>query len=421
MTTEARSTGQLTEDEAGIEAPARRKTGVLVLNTQKNMFAPQYIHATLVRLLDRARFAPRVAISDECVGARVWEEALGEPVWTLPLGTSVTLRTGLVPRAAAALANLRMIPGLLRLAARMRREGIDVIHTETKPRDALCGTVLSVLGGAKLVIHWHTLYWGWYPLVWKLAFRRATAILAVSEASRRSLMDIGVPGEKIHVLYNGLDVRRFRPGADGAAVRAALGIPPEAFVVLLTGRLCPDKGQGDLLRAVGMLKARGHEVSVLLVGRDDVMATPGRASYRAELEALAHDLGIEGQVYYLDHSGDMPAVNAAADVVTLPSYTESFGMVLAEGMACGKPVVGTLCGGIPEMITEGETGLLVPIGEPADLAAALERLVEDPALRAGLGENARRAVVERFSQERMAADAGRLFEAIARGESPRGS
>lgn len=402
--------------ESSSETPrigdSRPKIGVLVLNTQRLMFAPQHLHATLVRLLDRARFRPFVAISTECEGAAVWEQALGRPAWTVPLGTSITVRRGLGARVAAGAANLRMIPGLLRLAARIRRERIQIIHTETKPRDALSGTVLSVLTGASLVIHWHTLYWGWYPLVWRLAFRRAHAIMAVSEASRSSLMSIGVPGDKIHVVYNGIDLERFRPHHDGDSVRRDLGIPHDASVVLLTGRLCPDKGQGDLLQAVALLKDRGCNATALLVGRDDVMATPGGGSYRAELMRLARELSIEDRVVFVEQSSEMPAMIAAADVVTLPSYTESFGMVLGEAMACGRPVVGSVCGGIPELIHDGVTGLLVPIGAPVELADALERLLADPALRRELGNNGQRLIEKRFSQERMAQDAGSLYERL---------
>ncbi len=401
----------------GLEAATGRdgRIGVLMLDTQRGMFAPQYVHAALLRLLDRRRFRPFVAVSTESEGRAVWERALGAPAWVLPLGTSVSIPRGLAARAAALLTNARLLPGLLRLAARVRRERIEVIHTEMKPRDALGGMVLSLLTGAAHVPHWHTLNWGWYPLVWRLAFRRARAILAVSEASRRVLLEMGVPEGKIHVLYNGIDTGRFHPGADGAAVRRELGIPDGEAVVLLLGRLVPGKGQHDLLRAVAALRERGREVTVLLVGNEDPMATPGRGNYRAELERLRDDLGLGDRVRFVGHREDTPAVMCAADIVTLPSYEESFGLVVAEAMACGQAVIGTRIGGIPELIVDGETGLLIDAGDPAGLAAALERLLADPEYRRLLGRNARERIATRFSQERAAQDLGHFYESLVGG------
>ena len=396
-------------------AGADGRVGVLMLDTQRGMFAPQFVHATLTRLLDRRRFRPFVAVSAENEGRAVWEGALGAPPWVLPLGTSVSLPRDRFARLKARLANLQLVPGLLGLAARIRRERIRIVHTEMKPRDALAGVVLELLTGARHVPHWHNINWGWYPLVWRLAFRRARAILAVSDASRRSLIEMGVPGHKIHVLHNGIDVARFHPGADGAGVRRELGLAPDEQVIALVGRLCPGKGQADLLRAVALLKGRRRRVTVLLVGDEDRMATPGGGSYRAELDRLCAELGVTDQVRFVPHRTDTPAVMCAADIVTLPSYEESFGLVLVEAMACGRPVVGTRIGGIPELIAEGRTGLLVDTAAPRQLADAFERILADPDFRRRLGHQARVHAARNFSQEWMAEELGRFYESLLTG------
>lgn len=390
---------------------ARSKIGVLVLNTKQYIGSVQHVHATLARLLDRERFRVFVATTPDYPGRLAWDDAPDLTVWRVPLGESLVGRRR-AARAAAALGNWGMLDGLLRLAARARRERIRIIHTGTSPRDALAGMVLSQLTGAALVLHWHHIFWGRYPLAWRLAFRRARAIVAVSEPSRRSLQDVGVPAEKLRILYNGVDIERYRPGSDGEAVRRGLGIPVGARVVLLPGRLMLGKGQADLLRAVAVLKARGQDVTALVVGDDDPDTAAAGISHRAELERLGRELGIEDRVVFERHRRDMPALMGAADVVTIPSVDDPFPLVVLEALACGRPVIGTRSGGIPEEIEDGRTGLLVAPGDPTALARAIERLLAEPEFARRLGENARREAEARFSHERMARDAGRIYESL---------
>lgn len=392
---------------------------MLFVNTRRGIGSVQRVHAAIARLLDRSRFAVYVATPPGCEELMGWEEAPDVTVWKVPLGTSVTDRRGAAARLAAAFANLPMLAALLWLASRVRQYRIGIIHTATTPRDALSGLVLSRLTGAKLVIHWHHVFWDWDPdawrwdrHVWRLAFNRAHLILAVSEVSHRSLLAAGVPPRKAQVLYNGIDLEWFRPHLDGLPVRRELGIDPAAFVVLLPGRFCPPKGQADLLRAVALLKARGREVLALLVGHDDLSNTPGRRSYSAELRRLRSELGIEDQVLVTDYRSDMPLVMAAADVVAVPSYEEPFGLVVVEAMACGRPVIGALSGAIPQIVRDGVTGLLVPPGDPVALAEAIERLLADRQLRRRISEEARRDAETKYSQERMVQDAGEIYEAL---------
>lgn len=404
-------TADAAEFSTGTEDAERK--GILLLNTKGMAFGPQHIHAMIARTLDRSRLAVYVALSPDCGNRAEWE-APDTTIWTLPLGTSVTERAGLTGRVRAALGNAQIAIGLWTLARRIRRERIGAIHTGMSPRDALSGLLLSVATGTPLVLHWHFNYWGWYPLVWRLAFRRAAAILAVSEAARGWLVhDLKQPFGKVHVLYNGTDTEKFRPN-DGGGVREELGIVADEPVVLMPGRLCPNKGQADLLRAVALLKDRGRWVRALVVGRDDPLATPGGGSHKAELERLTAELGIGDRVLFVEHRSDMPAVMAAADVVTVPSSDDPFPSVVLEAMASARPVIGARSGGIPEQIVDGATGLTVPVNDAHALATALERVVDDPAEARRMGERGRRHVEERFTQERMAADASGFFDRLLR-------
>jgi glycosyltransferase involved in cell wall biosynthesis len=176
-----------------------------------------------------------------------WDEAPGVTVWRLPLGTSVSERTGSAARISALLTNLSLLRTILGLAARVRKQHIEIIHTAVTPRDALIGYLLSRLTGAALVIHWHLSLSrdfapGSYPWTWRLAFRRASAIFAVSEPSRRSLSPLGLPEERIWILHNGIDTQRFRPDLDGQHVRQELAVPMGAPLIRLAGCV-PTRGR----------------------------------------------------------------------------------------------------------------------------------------------------------------------------------
>jgi len=409
-------------DTVSMPADSRRapKIGLLMLNVLQITWAAQQGHARIVRMLDKDRFRVFVATVPDCWEDIDWGTDQGVTVWTMKLGTSVSVQRGFARRAGAMLINLQMIPSLLRLAARMRRENIRIIHTGSSPRDALSGLVLSLLTGATLVIHWHNIFWGDYPLTWRLAFRRARLILAVSQASGRSLVDIGIPADKVRVLYNGIDVEQYRFDPEGAkAVRAELGIAPTTPVVLLPGRLRLSKGQAELIQAVALLKERGRDVLALLVGRDDPRdLSSGGRPYRPYLEQLRDELGVADRVRFIDHRNDIPAVMSAAAIVTIPSSLqepEPFGNVVVEAMACGRPVIGTRSGGISELIDDGVSGLLIPENTPVavGLADAIERILTDTEFRRQLEANAPKHVKARFSQERMVQDAARFYESLA--------
>ncbi len=388
------------------------RVGILFIVAQREVMSAPQLHEAIMRRLDRRRFAVHAAVAEDFEGLESWARSLGRTPWIVPLGTSVSAATTRRERVARMLASLRMASGLARTVLRVRHARVEVVHAETRPRDALTAVTVAALGRARLVAHWHNAH-SLAEFPWaRLAFRRAAAVVAISQVSRQALLDVGVPEGKIRVIHNGIDVERFRPAGETErrAVRAELGLRDGAFVVVLPGRLTPEKGQTELLRAVALLRDRGEDVVAVLLGADN----PGRwGGHRAVLEALRDELGIAERVRFLGHRPDVPAVLGAADVVAVPSHREPFGLVVIEAMACGRAVVGTAAGAIPDIVDDGETGLLVPPEDPAALAGALARLRADAGLRERLAAAAREAAVRRFSEERMVTELTALYEELA--------
>ena len=201
------------------------------------------------------------------------------------------------------------------------------------------------------------------------ALRGARAVVAVSDALAGKVRALGVDDDRVHLLYNGVDSERFRPG-DRTAARQALGLPADRRVVLYVGNLKESKGCADLLEAFPSVLARHPDAMLAYVGS-------GTAS--AALSRRAAQLGIEGQVLLAGARAhaELPVWMQAADLLSLPSHNEGVPNVVLEAMACGLPVVATRVGGIPEVLPQ-QAGLLVPAHDRAALGEALAQALERP-------------------------------------------
>ena len=200
--------------------------------------------------------------------------------------------------------------------------------------------------------------------------RRVHAIVAVCESIKRDLVATGVPAQKIEVIYSATDVARFHPGLDGGPIRRELGLAPEHFLITQIG-VRSWRGWPDVLDAMARLAPETPRARLLFVG-----APPPRV---AELGERARERGLDGRVLVLGHREDIPQILTASDVVVDASYAGA-GLTgsIREALACERPVVATDLAGMPELVIEGETGLLVPPRDPEALAQALGRVIENP-------------------------------------------
>jgi glycosyltransferase involved in cell wall biosynthesis len=222
-------------------------------------------------------------------------------------------------------------------------------------------------------------------------------ILPVSEyVRRRLLISDHVPPGKATVLYNGIDLARFQPPSeshaeDRTAIRHRLGIPVDDQVVTAVGQLIDAKGFDHLVAAAARLRERPR-TTFLIVGDGE-----RRPAIAAEIERQR----LGGRVRLLGKRDDVPEILWASDLFVCPSvWDEALGYVILEAMSAGLPAVASQVGGIPEVVQDGTTGLLVPPRDPEALARAIGRLLDDPEARERMGRAGRRAVEERFALDR---------------------
>lgn len=297
----------------------------------------------------------------------------------------------------------RDLCSLWRLWRLFRRERPDVVHSIT-PKAGLLAMTAARLAGVPRRLHTFT------GQVWatRTGFMRwllrsvdrgfaacATEVLADSPSQREFMAREKVaPASRIGVLGEGsicgVDTSRFRPDAQSRqAVRAELGIGPAAPVLLYAGRLHPEKGLAELGAAFERLAAVHPDLHLILAGPDEgglgllKSATPASAS-------RLHAIGM---------TPNPERFMAAADIFCLPSYREGFGLTLLEAAAAGLPCVASRIYGVTDAVEDGTTGLLVPPRDAEALAAAIDRLLRDPQLRASMGRAGRERAIDRFSRE----------------------
>ena len=345
----------------------------------------------LIEALDRAAWRPTLLL-DDAEGTEPIAERAGV------LGVSVRP----IPPMPLGLGGARRVPGLVRL---LRAERPAVFHAHLSwPLAAKYGLTAAVLARVPAVV-------ATVQLIPKHEIDRSSLIqlralsagvgryVAVSRDVATELVErFHWPASKVEVVYNAVQLERFdMPGSP--ALRAQLTNGQERPVVLTSARLDEQKGHPVLLRAA-------TEVP------DAVFVLAGEGPERPPLEAQAAELGLADRVQFLGHRDDIPELLAACDLFALPSLYEGSSLALLEAMAAGRAVVSSAIGGTDELIDDGETGLLVPPGDPAALATAIRRLLSDTTLRTSLARRARERVERDFTRDAMARRVEHIYEEL---------
>ncbi len=322
----------------------------------------------VARHIDRAQFRVEVAY------LLPWKDAFVDEI--AATGTPVHCLDGHHPTSVGWVRRLRHL---------VRDRDIDIVHTHM-PVPAVAARLALTGRHRPALVHTEHNLWDRYrtPTRWAnaLTYRGNRGVIAVSDgvaASIRASLRAAVP---VDVIVHGADLERVVTGAAARAhARRLLGLAPDTRVIGTVGNFTAKKDHATLLRALAAVAASP-------AGGDTTLVLVGTGPLEDELRGLAAELGVADRVVFFGSRGNVFDLLPALDVFALSSRFEGLPIALLEAMATGIAPVAASVGGIPEVITDGEDGLLVPPGDPAALASALDKALDDPALRADLGRRA---------------------------------
>ncbi len=289
---------------------------------------------------------------------------------------------------------------ILGLARVLRNEAPDVVHAHDPHATGAALLATRLCGGPRLVASRRVSL----PLRGPLSTRKYAAcdrVIAVSGAVAWVLLEHGLPRHRVRLVHDGVPDRPAEPGQRKALQE--LGIPDDCPVIGNVAALTPHKDHATLLAAMPRVLEVVPAARLVIVGA-------GELRRELELEALRRGLG--EHCVFAGFRPDVDRLMATFSIVCLTSRTEGLGSSLLDAMCFGRPVVATAAGGIPEVVGHGQTGLLVPVGDPLALAAALTELLVAPRRREALGKAGRRRFEQRFTAARMLDETLRVYDGL---------
>ena len=295
-----------------------------------------------------------------------------------------------------------------RLSRLLKRVRPDVIHAHDPHGVAMASVALSMSsanGGPRLVAGRRVDFRLKRNSFSRWKYRQVDLFIASSEAIRQILIRDGVEPGRVVTVHEGIDVERMAH-LDAANVHAEFFLPHGAPLIGNIAALVPHKGQRHLLDAMPIVIREVPDARLVMLGEGEL---------RPQLEQQVKQLRLEHHVVMPGFRSDVLALLKGVDIFVLSSETEGLGTSLLDAMAAGKPCVGTRVGGIPEVIDDGVTGVLVPPHDPPALAAALVKLLKEPGLRERMGEAALVRVADQFSVERMVDRTAKAYETACEG------
>jgi len=306
------------------------------------------------------------------------------------------------------------VRGYLKFAAIIRKWKPDLLHINLPGTyNAQAGLVAPIarLSGCRRVVT--TEHLAMVERLWKrhLAKRFSnlfvTAVISITQSNVGFLTRVhGISPSRIVVIRNGVNITEL-DATVRARIRPALGLDDSTFVFLAVGSLTERKGHRYLLDAFARLSASGSVRTALLI--------VGEGAEEAALRAKCTELNLDKRVFFLGHKEDVQSLILDSDCMVVPSTMEGMPFVILEAMAGVKPVIASRIYGIPEVVVEGETGLLVPPGEADPLHNAMQRLARDRELSSNMGAAGRRRIELHFSHERMAREVESVYNTILSG------
>jgi glycosyltransferase involved in cell wall biosynthesis len=391
---------------------------ILYLSPTAQLGGAEHSLLDLATGLDRRRHQPHLlCLGDGPLLAEAARRSVTSEVIAAPAGFARASLRGARSGAVSLLGGvLRAGPTFAAVRRAARRAEAALVHSNGNKTHLL--SVPLALGAVPVV--WHVRDFLRDRPIERLLVRMAnasvTAVIANSSAVAAHLARLGARPGLVHPIPNGIDLARFTPEGPRAELRSAFGWPRPTRLVGMVGVLARWKGQEVFLRAARELAPRARDVRFVVVG-GEIYTTRGHGGFEACLRRLAGELGLDGVLAFTGHRDDVPEIMRALDVVVHASVEpEPFGRVIAEAMACARPLVWARGGGADEIV--GDTGLAAlgtPGGDAVRLAAAIEQALADPERARRWAGEGRRRVTERFDLRRHVAQVQDLYARVVAG------
>lgn len=320
-------------------------------------------------------------------------------------GGDIPADVGVTPISLDRLTDVR---GAARFTRILRKEKIGILHSHMF-QASFFASPLGRLSRVPVVIEtthvretWRN---GWLKskfVIDRVVGRFVDRYIAVSEANSRYLVgEKRIPAHKVSVIQNGCSIDRVDPSnARPQGIRDSIGFSQEDLVLIVMARLEPQKGHRVLLQALSLLRNEVPHIRLVCLGV---------GALKEELTQTTRDLKIENLVHFAGFQPNVGDWLAAADIGVLPSFYEGLPLTVVETLAAGVPMVATAVDGTPEVVIDGETGLLVPPGDPVAMAEAISRLAHQPDLRHRLATSGRQFVLNRFTIQRQVEQTSSLY------------
>lgn len=284
----------------------------------------------------------------------------------------------------------------------------DIVHTHGYFASVIGRLAARRAGTPVILTHVHSTYWEYrkrHIMIERKLSRFTHKIICCSRAVENFVKNTEkITDNKTIVIYNGVDEERFSPLKSPTSIRTEFGMDEETVVVGTVSSLTPHKGHEYLIQAASLVLGTLPSVKFLIVGDGPL---------RQRLEDQAKNLNIHPAVIFTGTRRDIPEILSLMDVFVLPSHTrEGLGIAIIEAMAAERSVVATDIGGIPEVVNNSETGLLVPPGDPKALSKAIIELLQDPSRAKTMGEKGRIRVKEKFTVKKMLSEIENVYQSL---------
>lgn len=389
-------------------AQSNSQPRVLFVNTRSVAGADVAVHLSLIQHLGAQGIDVHVATNRNAIDFAQTLEILKSVAGLKPLALDLGRETAgsggnLAAKSTNALRNVGAAVSLARLAVYIRKHRIDFVHVTDRPRDALFATALVRMGVCKSIVHVHNKWNDGIGRAAMLAVKHCTRIIAISQFTRCSMLDGGLPDAKVAVCHNATDTTRFDPlRVMRGELRSRLNLKPDTPLIGIVARIMLWKGHQELIEAMRLVKTAVPNAHLAIIGRTVDMPPYGGQEFERGLRQRISELNLEDCVHWSGWHDDMPGIMADLDILAVPSWEEPFGLVVTEALAMQTPVVGFASGALPEIIENGTEGLLTPARNTDALADALIALLQDSSRREEMGKRGRERVLAQFTPQQQA-------------------